>query len=82
MRATRVRAGGCVAASRSPADRALATAEGDHSAEGGSEVAPVAHAHGPAIGLELAAMADDVADGVGGVEGGEERPESTSAAPR
>ena len=52
-----------------PADRALPTAEGDHPAQRLGQVAPVAHPHHAAIGLELGAVSDDVAEGVRGVEG-------------
>ena len=57
-----------------PADRTLPTAEGDHAAQRRGERAPVAHPHRPPVGLELAAMTDDVAERIGRVEGGEERP--------
>ena len=50
-----------------PADGALAAAEAITRRSAWARLRPVAHAHHPPVGLELGAVADDVAERVGGV---------------
>src|SRR6266508_6630678 len=57
-----------------PADRSVAPAEGDDPLQRGCEIAAVPHSDDSPVGLELAAMADHVADCVGGVERSDEGP--------